>query len=587
MTGIKQVFAYAGEHRRKLYLAFSLILASVVIGLIPYVIAYDIVLRLIQNDVLTGSYILTMSGLVFGALTLKNLFYYWGLSASHDAAYDTLMGMRVSFADKMMSMPLGEIHRKGAGSLKKNIVDDIDSMEELLAHMIPEGIPYLMAPVIVFTILLVLDWRLGLLSMGSIPFGVVAMALMMKIGTKQMDGFYRSAEKMNAVIVEYVTAMNIIKIFGRTTDSFDRYVRSVEQYRDKALAWRKSIWNYMAVYTAVLPCTLMLLLPVGCLLYINGTVSLERFLLSIMLSLGLGGTLVKLLDFLPTLPILSYKIGELEKTFQGAELTQGTETPEFTHCDIAFDRVSFGYGGEDDAEAVSNVSFTASQGSLTAIVGESGGGKSTLAKLLVHYWDVKSGAIRIGGKDIRMLSLPGLMSLVSYVSQDTFLFNTTIGENIRVGRPGATEEEVVRAAKQAMCHDFISGFENGYDTRVGDGGDRLSGGEKQRITIARAILRDAPVIILDEATAFTDSENEDRIQAALNRLIHGKTVIVIAHRLSTITGADNILVMDRGCLAAQGSHDELLASCIIYQNLWTSHQAAMDWRIRHEEVAHA
>lgn len=586
MRGITHVFAYAGEHKRKLYLAFGLILASVAMGMVPYVLACDIALNLIRGE-MPGAYVFMMSGLVFAALTLKNLFYYWGLSASHDAAYDTLMGMRIAFADKMMSMPLGDINQKGAGSLKKNIVDDIDSMEELLAHMIPEGIPYLIAPVVVFAVLLFLDWRLGLLSMGSVPFGVVAMALMMRIGTKKMDGFYRSAEQMNAVIVEYVTAMNVIKIFGRTTDSFDRYIRSVGRYRDRALEWRRSIWNCMAIYSAVLPCTLILLLPVGCLLYMNGSLALDRFLFSIMLTLGLGGTLVKMLDFLPTLPILSYKIKELEKTFQGAELIQGTEKPGLTHYDIVFDRVSFGYDDREDNEAVSNVSFTACRNSLTAVVGASGGGKSTLAKLLVHYWDVKRGAIRIGGKDIRTFSLAGLMELVSYVSQDTFLFNTTIRENIRMGNPRATDEAVVRSAKLAMCHEFISAFENGYDTRVGDAGDRLSGGERQRITIARAILKDAPVIVLDEATAFTDPENEDRIQAALNQLIRGKTVIVIAHRLSTITGADNILVMDRGCLAAQGTHGELLATCGIYQRLWASHQAAMDWRIRPEEASHA
>ncbi|MCG8552100.1 MAG: ABC transporter ATP-binding protein/permease [Desulfobacterales bacterium] len=587
MTGVQHIFTYTGKHRKKLFLAFGLILASVVLGLAPYIIAYDIVLHLIRGDALAGKYIMMMSGLVFIFMTLKNLCYYWGLSASHDAAYDTLMGMRVSFADKMMSMPLGDISWKGGGSFKKNIVDDIDSMEELVAHILPEGLPYIIAPLLVFFILLCLDWRLGLLSMGSIPFGIIPMVLMMKAGTKRMNGFYRAAERMNAVIVEYVTAMNVIKIFGRTTDSFNRYVRSVKEYRDAALGWRKSIRNYMAVYTAVLPCTLILLLPVGCLLYMNGSLALDRLLFSIMLSLGMGGTLIKLLDFLPALPILSYKIRELEKTFQAGELVQGTDTPKLSHYDITFEQVSFSYGDQNEKEAVSDVSFTAHQGSLTAIVGESGSGKSTLAKLLVHYWDVKSGTIRIGGKDITTLPLSCLMTKVAYVSQDTFLFNTTIGNNIRMGNPHATDPEVLRAAKLAMCHDFISAFENGYDTRVGDAGDRLSGGEKQRITIARAILKDAPVIVLDEATAFTDPENEDCIQSALNELIRGKTVIVIAHRLSTITGADRILVMDRGRLAALDTHDELLASCNIYRKLWASHQAAMDWRIRTEESADA
>ena len=584
MTEIKRIYTYAGEHRGKIYQAFILILVSVAMGLIPYVIAHDIILGLIREEAQSPVYILMMSGLVFMVLMLKGLFYYKGLTASHEATYDILMGMRKAFVNKLMTLPLGKINQKGSGGFKKNIVEDIDSMEVLLAHMIPEGLPYVIVPVIVFSILLFMDWRLGLLAMGSIPFGIIPMALMMKIGSERMDGFYGAAERMNAVIVEYITAMNVIKIFGRTTDSYDRYLCAVTEYKNFTLGWQKDSWNYIALYTAVLPCTLILLLPGGCLLYLNGSLGLDRFLFSLMLTLGVGVPLVKMLDFLPVIPTLSFKIKELEKIFQGEELIQGTDETDLLHHNITFDRVSFGYG---DVDAVTDVSFTAGQGSLTAIVGESGSGKSTLAKLLVHYWDIRSGAIRIGGKDIRTLSLERLMGLVSYVSQDTFLFNTTIRENIRVGNPDATEEQIVQAGKLAMCHEFIMEFEKGYDTCAGDAGDRMSGGEKQRITIARAILKNAPVIVLDEATAFTDPENEDRIQEALGELIQGKTVIVIAHRLSSITRADRILVMDGGCLRAQGSHDALLGSCQTYRRLWESHSAAMDWRIEVKEEAHA
>jgi ATP-binding cassette subfamily B protein len=583
MTEFKKAYHYAKEFRGKIHLAFVLILLSVVLGIVPYVIAYYIILGLIQGPPMTAGYIFMMSGLIFLVMAGKALFYYKGLAASHEATYDTLMGMRVAFSDKMMTMPLGEINRKGRGSFKKNIIEDIDSMEVLLAHMIPEGIPYIIVPVIVFSILLVMDWRLGLLSMGSIPFGIIPMVFMMKIGTDRLDGFYRSAERMNAVIVEYVTAMNVIKIFGRTTESFDRYVKSVNDYKNFTLAWRKESWNYIAVYSAVLPCTLILLLPVGSVLYLNGTLPLDRFIFSIMLTLGIGVPLVKMLDFIPILPTLSFKINELEKTFQGEELIQGTDKPCLTHHDIAFDRVCFAY---DETDAVTDVSFTARQNRLTAIVGESGSGKSTLAKLLVHYWDVRSGTIKIGGKDIKTMPLESLMGLISYVSQDTFLFNTTVRDNIRVGNPNATDEQIVHAAKLARCHDFISGFEDGYDTRVGDAGDRMSGGEKQRVTIARAILKDAPIIVLDEATAFTDPENEDRIQEALMEMIWGKTVIIIAHRLSTVIQADSILVMHQGKLVDHGSHKKLLTTSPVYRRLWESHQVALDWRIEVKEEAH-
>ena len=585
MTEIKHIFVYAKEHKAKYYLAFGLILASVALGLIPYIVVYDIIVHLVRGETLAKNYIFMMSGLVFALMTLKSLLYYWGLSASHDAAYDTLMGMRLTFADKMMAMPLGEINQRGSGGLKKNIVDDIDSMEELLAHMIPEGIPSILAPLMVLGVLLFCDFRLGLLSMGSIPFGVISMALMMKIGTERMNGFYGAAQRMNAVIVEFVSAMDVIKIFGRTSDSFERYVRAVNEYKDNALEWKHSIANYMAIYSAVLPCTIIVLLPVGCVLYINGSLPLDRFIFSVMLTLGLGTSLVRILDFLPAIPTLSYKIRELEKTFQADELIQGKESLDLTNFDIGFDRVHFSY--TDKQEALSNVSFTACQNQLTAIVGESGSGKSTLAKLMVHYWDVKSGTVTIGGRQINKLSLSCLMGFISYVAQDTFLFNATIKDNIRVAKPGATDEQIVRAAEQAMCHDFISKFEHGYDTLAGVAGDRLSGGEKQRITIARAILKDAPVVVLDEATAFADPENEDRIQAALNELVRGKTAIVIAHRLSTITGADKILVMDQGRLTAQGTHAQLLASSAVYQKLWHAHQAAMEWHISTREMPHA
>jgi len=333
-----------------------------------------------------------------------------------------------------------------------------------------------------------------------------------------------------------------------------------------------------------LPCTLLLLLPVGIHLYLAGTLVLDRFVFALMLTMAMGVPLIKLLDFIPVIPTLSFKLQELEKTFGGDELFQGGGEVQISNYDIEFDRVSFGY---EDKTVISEVSFQAPQGSLTAIVGESGSGKSTLAKLLVHYWDVGSGKILINGQDIGTLPIASLMDCISYVSQDTFLFNITIKENIRLGNPAAPDQAVINAAKAAMCHEFIQNLDQGYDTLAGDAGSRLSGGEKQRITIARAILKNAPVIVLDEATAFTDPENEDKIQQALSRLMQGKTLIVIAHRLSAVSGADNILVMHHGHLESQGRHGELLEHSDIYRRLWQSHLAAMDWEISTQPVQDA
>ncbi len=584
MGALKKILVYAQDYKNKLFLAMFLIFFSVIVGIIPYIIAYDIILSFIENNSVTISYLLLMSSLVVVCLLLQSFLYFKGLSASHEAAYDTLMGMRIKFADKMAKLPLGDINKKGTGNYKKNFVDDIESIEALIAHMVPEGIPYAVVPVLVIIVLFVLDWRLALLSMVSIPIGMTAMMLMMKNGLKKMSAYYNSASNMNSTIVEYISGMEVIKIFNRTTDSFEKYASSVRDYRNYTLAWFKESWTYMSIYGAVLPCTIMFLLPVGTVMYINGTLELSKFVFSLLLSMSLGVPLVRFVEFIPLIPNLKYKIEQLEMTFDGEELETSDKNIDPNNNDVNFKNVTFAY---DKKEVIKDVSFCAKENSVTAIVGESGSGKSTLAKLLVHYWDVKSGEISIGNVSINDMSFERLMNMISYVSQDTFLFNTSIIENIRMGRPNATDEEVIEVSKLAMCHDFIMNMENGYNTNVGDAGNKLSGGEKQRITIARAILRNAPIIVLDEATAFTDSENEDKIQEALNELIVGKTLIVIAHRLSTIVEADNIILMHKGEILMQGTHDELLSKSDDYNRLWNSNIQSNNWDINVKGVQHA
>lgn len=584
MKGLKKAFSYAEEYKGKTYLAIFLILLSGIMGVIPFLLTYDIIIKFIEKSSIGINYLLIMSGGIILSLFLKGYLYFQGLNASHEAAFDTLMGMRIKFVEKMRKAPLGEINAKGVGSYKKNLIDDIDSVETLLAHMIPEGIPFVIVPILIYTMIFVTDWRLGLLSLGSIPFGFIPMMFMMKNGTKKMPMYYKSAEDMNNTIIEYINGMEVIKIFGRTTDSYKRYKDSVEGYRDFTLDWFRESWTYMAMYTAVLPCTILLLLPVGLNMYLNGTLELSKFIFSLMLSMSAGVPLTRMLDFAPTVIQLTYKIDQLEKTFEGVQLKEGNESIAIKKHTIEFKNVTFAYEEED---VIKDVSFKLRQNTLTAIVGESGSGKSTLAKLLVHFWDIQKGEITLDGKNINKFSVTDLMNEISYVSQDNFLFNTSIMENIKIGNPKATEEEIKEAAKFAQCHDFIVEMEEGYNTIVGDSGDKLSGGQKQRITIARAILKNSPIIIMDEATAFTDPENEDKIQAALSKLIVGKTVLVIAHRLSTIVDADNIIVMDNGELIAQGTHKELLEKNHKYKTLWESHMKSMDWGIQVEEEEYA
>jgi len=584
MSGFKNVLFYAQEYKNKIYLAFFLILLSVIAGIAPYLITYDIIINFVENSTVTPAYLLVMAVSVGFFLWLRSFLHTKGLEASHEAAYDTLMGMRIKFAKKMTKLPLGNISEKGTGSYKKNFVDDIESIELILAHLIPEGLPYVIAPIIVYIILFILDWRLALLSIASGLIGMVTVMFMIKGGLKKMDTYYGSAQKMNSTIVEYISGMEVIKIFNRTTSSYEKYVSSVENYKKYTLDWFKDSWNYMAVYGAVLPCTILFLLPVGTLFYIEGTLTLSSLVFSLLLSMSIGLPLIKLVGFLPLIPQLQYKVEQLEKTFEGEELKIIDKGIAPENYDVNFKNVTFAY---DKKDVINDVSFHAKENSVTAIVGESGSGKSTLAKLLVHFWDVKEGEITIGGVNINDMSFEKLMDLISYVSQDTFLFNISIMENIRIGKPDATNEEVVAASKLAQCHDFIMDMENGYNTNAGDAGDKLSGGEKQRITIARAILKNAPILILDEATAFTDPENEDKIQEALNQLTGGKTLIVIAHRLSTIVESDNIILMDEGNLLVQGTHDELLKKSDTYKSLWGSHMESLDWNINVKGVQHA
>lgn len=580
MKGFKKAFSYTGEYKGKIYLAIFLILLSALIGVVPFLLTYDIIIRFVENSSIGINYLLMISGGIVIALFLKGYLYYKGLDASHEAAFDTLMGMRIKFVEKMRKIPLGEINKKGVGSYKKNLVDDIDAVETLLAHMIPEGIPFVIVPILVYIMIFATDWRLGLLSLGSIPFGLIPMLCMTKSGIKKMPKYYKSAEDMNKTIIEYINGMEVIKIFGRTTDSYKNYKNSVEGYRDFTLDWFKESWTYMAMYTAVLPCTVLLLLPVGLNMYLNGTIELSEFIFSLMLSMSVGVPLTRALEFAPSGLQLSYRIDQLEKTFEGIEIKEGKKDFKIKNHNVEFKNVTFAYEEED---VIKDVSFKLGENTLTAIVGESGSGKSTLAKLLVHFWDVGKGEILIDGKNINKFSVSDLMKEISYVSQDNFLFNTSIMENIRIGNPEARDEEVIKAAKLAQCHDFIMEMDDKYNTSVGDSGDKLSGGQKQRITIARAILKNAPIVIMDEATAFTDPENEDKIQEALSKLIVGKTVVVIAHRLSTIVDADNIIVMDNGNLVAQGTHKELLKKSKEYKTLWNSHIQTMDWSIEVEE----
>lgn len=573
---MRKAIGYAAEYKKELWLALLLILLSVIAGVMPYFVANKMIIGFLEGASSGTGGIFLACASIAALLILKSMLNAVGITLSHKAAYGTLYEMRKKFSDKIATMPLGDVTANGSGFYKKKIIDDIGSLEVAIAHIFVEGIPNLLIPAIVLLIIFINDWRMGILSLGSLPISFFAMRSMMSNGMKKMPGYYEAQSRLNNTIIDYIAGMDVVKIFGQTKASYKKYAADVENYREYAYDWTASSWLPMSVIGVALPCTVILTLPVGLLLYSTGSLSLHTFIFTLLLDLSLGMPLHKAYMFVPTIPNLNYAVEALEKSFESPGVQTGEDQTIPDHAEVVFDKVSFSYENED---VLKQVSFQAKPGTLTALVGPSGGGKSTIARLLVHFWDVRDGSIMIGGKDIREYTADALADAISFVSQDNFLFDGTILENIRIGKPDASEEEVYAAAKAAACHDFIKELPVGYDTQVGLDGGKLSGGEKQRITIARAILKDAPIIVLDEATAYIDTENEDLIQSAIHHLLAGKTVIMIAHRLHNIVDADQIIVVDKGELIAQGIHEDLLAECRLYQTLWKANTEVKDWQM--------
>ena len=560
------------EHSK---LKTSVFIASigVIAGIVPYIAASRILVELLKGNEDFKIYSLWL-GIGLLSYILKSFLYSMALSVSHKATFSVLKDVRLRMLEKLPKMPLGEIISVPSGNFKQIMVDQVESMEKPLAHLLPEMTSNLLGSLSIFIYLLFLDWRMALLSLVSIPVGMLFMGLVMKNYAVQYEGSVKVNREMNSAIVEYVNGIEVIKTFNQDK-------RSYAKYKDKVIAnaryfyeWMKSCQLPVSLSKNISPTTMITVLPFGWYFYISGRLSAEVFISVIILSLGIAGPLLETINFVDGLAKIGTIANSINSILEGKEQKHSDREVSIQQYNIDLQNVKFGY--EEEKEILHGISLNIKGGTTVAFVGPSGSGKSTLAKLIAGYWDITEGNINIGGYNLKEIPLKQLYSLTAFVSQDNFLFNESIRENIRMGNPSASDKEVEDIAKKSGCHDFIMKMEHGYDTVVGSSGSHVSGGEKQRISIARAMLKNAPIVILDEATSYIDPENEVIIKQALSKLIKDKTVIIIAHRLSTITDTEQIFLIENGELVSYGKHDELLEGCELYRNMWNAHIGTKD-----------
>ncbi len=572
------LMSYAGGSKGKLWTSVILSVISIVSRLVPYYSVYKIIEAFIAGTV-GFSVLLTWSLIALMAYVVKVLFFGLSTALSHNAAYNILEKLRLRVADRFMHAPLGNVTGHSIGEIKNVMVDKIENIEPPLAHMVPEGAGHVVLPVISLIALTVIDWRVALASLITLPLSLVCMALTFKISGRNFEKYNESNASMNSAIVEYIEGIEVIKAFGREGSSYEKFSRAITDYRRFIIQWLSSTWVTMKLAFALFPSTLLGTLPVGLLLCYNGIITPGETALCAMLSISMVGSLAKLEVFSEGIREMQYTVENLQEFLTMRSLPEPAQAAKLNGYDVKLRGVQFSYTGEQKDEVLHGIDLALPQGSFTALVGPSGGGKSTVAKLIARFWDVTDGKIEIGGVDVRNMTLKQLADTVSFVTQDNFLFRCSLLENIRLGNPKATDEEVYAAAKAAQCDEFIAKLEKGYDTSAGEAGKLLSGGERQRIAIARMILKNAPVVILDEATAFTDPENEDKIQRSIAALSKGKTLLVIAHRLSTIKNADKIILLKNGRIEAQGKQAELLRSSALYADMWKAHIGAKAWAV--------
>ena len=577
-TWLGILLSFAAPCRGKMAASVVLAILSVAGGFVPYLGVYQII-RLFLERQADWDGILFWCGVCLAGYAVKVAGYALSTMLAHVSAYTILEGLRLQAADRLMGAPLGEVESRPIGAMKSTIVDRIEDIEPPLAHMIPELSSNILLPLVVAIAMFSIDWRMGLALLVTIPFALIPMAFGMRSYNKNYAAYMEANAQVNSVIVEYVEGIQVVKTFSQGERSYQKFAQAVSSFKAFTMDWYRCTWASMNLCLSILPTTLLGTLPIGIYLYQAGVLDPAQVTLCLMMALGIVTPLMSATTFINSMKSMQFAVKDTRELLDLPQLSQAEQDAPLNDCDIQLHDVSFSYGGSDGKEVLHHLELTIPQGKFTALVGPSGGGKSTIARLAARFWDVTGGSITLGGRDIRELPLKQLSREISFVTQDNFLFDCSLKENIRLGRPGASDGEVFAAARAAQCEEFIGRLEHGWDTAAGDAGKQLSGGERQRIAIARAILKDAPIVILDEATAFTDPENEDKIQRSIMALSKGKTLLVIAHRLSTIQNADQIVVLEKGQIVDRGTQSELLSRCPLYQMLWAAHMGVRNWAV--------
>ncbi len=592
-TGLARCMELASDRKGLIILAAVLSSLAAIASFIPYIGVYFMIRSIIGGFPDLGRLdmgrVMSYGWMALTGILANILLYFLAIFSSHMAAFGTLYDLKVLFADHITKIPLGYHLTIGSGRLRKIMDENIESVEGFIAHQFPDFVASVTAPIVMVILLLAVDWRFGLASLVGIllAFAVEFIGFGSGAMKENMAKYQKASEEMNNASVEYVRGMSVVKAFNQTASSFNKLQEAISGYTEWVLKFSLGWQNCMPAFTTIINNIYLLLVPVGILMGSNTSDFTEfamKFIFYLLFVPAVAGVLNKIMYISESFMQIDGNVARMDEILNLPEMPETSHPQKPKGEDVAFDHVSFTYTGNNEEKALEDVTFTAKQGQITGIVGPSGGGKSTIANLISRFWDVSEGKITIGGVDIRDMAQEELMLQVSFVFQDVFLFKQSILDNIRMGNENATEEQVIAAAKAAQCHDFISKLPDGYHTVVGTKGVHLSGGERQRIAIARAVIKDSPIIVLDEATAFSDPENEYLIQKAFEKLMEGKTVIIIAHRLSTIRNADKIIVMEKGHLMERGKHDELVSAGGRYAQMWEHYTEAINWKISGKAV---